>query len=202
MNIELVLYSLSGFLMKLSDDSYDRRKNKALAIFAGVFCGIFIGYLSVTSADAACIFIAVLIGTLLSLKVDSLNHVAALVLFILILVYIGIPTIGIVSLIICSAASFLDEVGNDSNWIKSRGKKIKLFFDYRFTLKIAVLIFAVLGLLQTIVPAIKIPGVQFFMFQTFVFFILFDVFYEVAGLKFDTIYDGLNNFFRVFRGIN
>lgn len=202
MNIEPILYSMSGFLMKLSDDSYDRRKNVFLAIFAGIFCGIFIGYLAVTSADAACIFIAILIGTILSLKVDSLNHIAALALFILIMVYIGIPTIGIVTLIICTIASYLDEVGNDSKWIKTRSKSIKLFFDYRFTLKIAVLIFAVLGSLESVIPALNIPGVQYFMFQTFVFFILFDLFYELAGLKFDTIYNGLYSFFRVFRGIN
>ena len=118
MNIEPILYALSGFFMKLSDDAYDRKKNILLAIFAGILCGVFVGYLAVTSADAACIFIAIVVGTLLSLKVDSLNHVAALVLFILIIVYIGIPSIGIVTLIICSIAAFIDEVGNDNKWVK------------------------------------------------------------------------------------
>ncbi len=74
------------------------RKISVLAILAGILCGSFIGYLAVTSADAACIFIAILIGTILSLKVDSLNHIAALLLFVLIVIYIGIPTIGILTL--------------------------------------------------------------------------------------------------------
>ena len=161
---------------------------------------MFIGYLAVTSADAACIFIAILIGTILSLKVDSLNHIAALLLFVLIVVYIGIPTIGIVTLLICSVAAFLDEIGNDNKWIKNR--KVKIFFEYRFTLKIAVLLFAVLGLLQFTYPGLIIPGVQYFLLQTFVYFILFDLFYELAGLKFNTIYDGLNSIFRVFGRIN
>ncbi len=200
MNIEPVLYAFSGLFMKLSDDAYDRKKNIILAVVAGILCGLFIGYLAVTSADAACIFIAILIGTILSLKVDSLNHIAALLLFVLIVVYIGIPTIGIVTLLICSVAAFLDEVGNDNKWIKSR--KLKMFFEYRFTLKIAVLIFAILGLLQSTYPGLKIPGVQYFLLQTFVYFMLFDLFYELAGLKFNTIYDGLNSIFRVFGRIN
>ena len=202
MNIEPILYALSGFFMKLSDDAYDRKKNISLAIFAGILCGVFVGYLAVTSADAACIFIAIVVGTLLSLKVDSLNHVAALVLFILIVVYIGIPSIGIVTLIICSIAAFIDEVGNDNLWVKNRGKVTELFFEYRFSLKITVLLFAVLGILQTLFPLLKIPGIQYFLFQTFLYFILFDLFYEIAGLKFDVIYNGLNSFFRVFRRID
>ncbi len=45
--------------MKLSDDAYDKKKNIVLAILAGILCGLLIGYLAVTSADAACIFIAI-----------------------------------------------------------------------------------------------------------------------------------------------
>jgi hypothetical protein len=202
MNVEPILYALSGFFMKLSDDAYDRKKNISLAIFSGILCGVFVGYLAVTSADAACIFIAIVVGTLLSLKVDSLNHVAALVLFILIVVYIGIPSIGIVTLIICSIAAFIDEVGNDNLWVKNRGKMTELFFEYRFSLKITVLLFAVLGILQNLFPILEIPGIQYFLFQTFLYFILFDLFYEIAGLKFDVIYNGLNSFFRVFRRID
>jgi hypothetical protein len=200
MNIEPILYALSGLFMKLSDDAYDKKKNIVLAILAGILCGSFIGYLAVTSADAACIFIAILIGTILSLKVDSLNHIAALLLFVLIVIYIGIPTIGILTLFICSIAAFLDEIGNDNKLIKNR--KLKMFFEYRFTLKVAVLLFAILGIFQSTYPGLKIPGVQYFLLQTFVFFILFDLFYEIAGLKFNTIYDGLNSIFRVFRRIN
>lgn len=202
MNFEPILYALSGFFMKLSDDAYDKKKNIFLAAFAGMFCGLFIGYLAVTSADAACIFIAILIGTILSLKVDSLNHIVALLLFVLIVVYIGIPTIGIITLLICSIAAFLDEIGNDNSWIKSKGKKIEIFFEYRFTLKVTILIFAVLGILQNTYPGLKVPGVQYFLLPTFIYFILFDLFYEIAGLKFNAIYNGLDSFFRVFRRIN
>lgn len=202
MNLEPILYASSGFFMKLSDDAYDRKKNILLAIVAGILCGLFVGYLAITSADAACIFIAILIGTILSLKVDSINHILAMVLFVIIIVYIGIPSIGIVTLLICSIAAFLDEFGNDNKWIKERGRKTELFFEYRFTLKITVFIFAILGLLQISFSGLKIPGVQYFLFQSFLYFILFDLFYELAGLKFDAIYNGLNSFFRGFRRID
>ena len=188
--------------MKLSDDAYDRKKNIYLAIFAGILCGISIAYLAVTSSDAACIFIAILIGTVLSLKVDSLNHIAALILFFLIIVYIGIPSISIVTLIICTLAAFIDEIGNDSMGIKKFGNKVVMFFEYRFALKLTVLFFAILGLLQPLFPVLTVPGVQYFQFQTFILFLLFDLSYEIAGLKFDTIYNGFNNLFRIFRRIN
>jgi hypothetical protein len=134
------------------------------------------------------------------LKVDSLNHIAALILFVLIVIYIGIPSIGVITLLICSVAAFLDEIGNDNKYIKNRW--VKLFFEYRFTLKIAVLSFALLGLLQSTYPGLKVPGVQYFLLPTFIYFLLFDLFYELAGLKFNTIYNGLNSIFRVFRKID
>lgn len=202
MFLEPILYAFSGFFMKLSDDAYDQKKNIYLALFAGIICGISVAYLAVTSSDAACIFIAILIGTVLSLKVDSINHIAALILFVLIIVYIGIPSIGIITLIICTLAAFIDEIGNDRVGIKKFGNKVVMFFEYRFTLKLTVLFFAILGLLQPLLPLLTVPGIQYFQFQTFILFLLFDLSYEIAGLKFDTIYNGFNNLFRIFRRVN
>ncbi|MDD3985096.1 MAG: hypothetical protein PHY59_04230 [Methanobacterium sp.] len=201
MSIEPLIYSLSGFLMKLSDDAYDIKKNIRIAVLAGIFCSLLIGYLTVTTADAACIFVSILIGTLLSMKIDSLNHIIALLLFILIIFYIGIPSIGIFTLLFCSVAAFLDEIGNDNKWIQNK-KNIKKFFTYRFTLKTMVMIFVILGFFQNIFPILKISDIQYFQFQTFIYFILFDLFYEIAGLKFNTIYNGINSFFRIIRRID
>jgi hypothetical protein len=202
MLLEPVLYAFSGFFMKFSDDAYDKKKNIYMAVMAAILCGVSIAYLAVTSSDAACLFIAILIGTVLSLKVDSLNHVLALILFLVIIIYIGIPSIGIVTLILCVLAAFIDEIGNDNDRIKKLGRGVELFFDYRFTLKLTVLVFALLGLLVPYFPVLTQPNIQYFQFQTFIYFLLFDLFYEVAGLKFDTIYNGFNNLFRIFRGVN
>jgi len=199
--VEPLIYVLAGFLMKLSDDAYDIKKDIKIAILAGIFCALLIGYLTVTNSDAACIFISILIGTLLSMKIDSLNHIIALLLFVLIIVYIGIPTIGIVTLLFCSIAAFMDEIGNDNKWIQNK-KNIKKFFKYRFTLKTMVMIFAILGFFKNIFPILKIYDIQYFQFQTFIYFILFDLFYEIAGLKFNTVYNGINSFFRVIRRVD
>jgi hypothetical protein len=199
--IQAVFYALSGFLMKISDDSHDKKKNIFLGISAAILCGASIGYLAVYSGDAACIFLAILIGTVAAWKVDCLNHVVSLLIFLLIIVIFGFPPIGIVTLLICAAAAFMDEIGNDGRWVADK-KHFNTFFEYRFALKIVILVFAVLGLIQNMIPGLMIPGIQFFSLETFVYFILFEISYELAGLKFDAIYDGLYSFFRVLRVVD
>lgn len=197
-----LFYALSGFLMKLSDDFYDIKNNKLLAVITGLLCVLCISYLAVSSSDAACIFIGVLIGNLLAFKVDTANHILSLIILSTILFIFGIPSIGILTLILCTVAAFMDEVGHEASWIEKRSDLVKSFFEYRFTLKIAVLIFSILGLLQIFLPLPQINGLQYFQPQTILYFLLFDVFYEVAGSKFDAIYNALCSIFRVLRKVD
>jgi len=182
-----LFYALSGLFMKISDDANDRKNNKFLGVVAAVICGISIGYLAVTNADAAVIFLSILIGTLAAWKIDCLNHIISLLIFLGIIIIIGFPTIGILTLIVCAGAAFLDEMGNDSKWV-ARNNILYNFFQYRFTLKIIILLFAVLGLFKTLIP-FQIQGLQFLSFYTFIFFCLFEISYELVGLKFDAIYE-------------
>jgi hypothetical protein len=191
-------YALSGIFMKLSDDFHDKKKNKWLGVAAAILCGICIGYLAVNSADAACIFLAILIGTVAAWKVDCVNHLLSLLIFVGIILLVGFPSIGLITLLICAAAAFLDEIGNDSEWITKK-KPLHIFFQYRFALKIVIFIFAWLGLFQTVIPVAPLPGIQFFSWETLLYFLLFEISYELVGLKFDAIYDGFYNFFRIFR---
>jgi ABC-type proline/glycine betaine transport system permease subunit len=197
-----LFYALSGFLMKLSDDFYDIKNNKLLAVITGLLCVLCISYLAVSSSDAACIFIGVLIGNLLAFKVDTANHILSLIILSTILFIFGVPSIGILTLLVCTAAAFMDEVGHEASWIEKRSDLVKSFFEYRFTLKIAVLIFSILGLLQIFVNLPQINGLQYFQPQTIIYFLLFDVLYEVAGSKFDAIYNGLHSIFRVLRKVD
>ena len=48
-----LFYALAGFLMKLSDDFYDIKNNKLLAVITGLLCVLCISYLAVSSSDAA-----------------------------------------------------------------------------------------------------------------------------------------------------
>ncbi len=193
--LEAILYALSGFFMKFSDDAMDQKNNNALGVACGLICVAAIGYLALNFSDAATIFLAILMGTLLSAKVDKLGHLVTLIVFVVILFVWGIPTIGIITLVICTIAAWLDEVGNDRESLKGI-KIVEEFFNYRCTLKIAVLIFSILGGLQL---AYQIPGMNFFQPITFIYFMLFDLAYELAGLKFDRIYNGLNSIYRVIR---
>lgn len=196
--LEIIFYILSGLFMKISDDAHDREKNTLLGVSAAIICGFSIGYLAVTSADAACIFLAILIGTVAAWKVDCLNHILSLLIFVGIIIILGFPTIGLVTLFVCAIAAFLDEIGNDSDWA-ARRKYLHNFFQYRFALKIAIFIFTILGLIQT---TIQIPGIQIFSPLTLICFLLFEVSYELAGLKFDAIYNGLKSLLGIFRSVD
>lgn len=199
--LEILFYALSGLFMKVSDDAHDRKHNTVMGVASAVICGLAIGYLAVTNADAACIFLAILIGTVLSLKVDCLNHILSLLIFAGIVLILGFPTIGLATLAVCVGAAFLDEVGNDSQWAEKR-RYVKEFFQYRFALKIAILIFSVLGLLAGFYPGLETYGFQFFAPLTFVYFLCFEVSYELVGLKFDAIYNGFEDFMGFIRRVD
>jgi hypothetical protein len=194
MLIEAIFYPLAGFFMKISDDAQDEKKNTVLAVLAGLICVLAIGYLSVTSSDAATIFIAILVGTLLAGKVDRIAHVITLIIFLSILAIFGIPSVGLMALLICTAAAYLDEMGNDASWLRGK-RKLNLFFKYRLALKLAVLFLAMGGLIHYMYP--EFSDIIFFQPETFIYFLLFDLSYELAGLFFNTIYEGLNRKFRI-----
>jgi hypothetical protein len=195
MFLEAALYALSGFFMKFSDDAMDQKNNTLLGVISGILCVAGIGYLAVNYSDAATIFLAILLGTLISAKVDKLGHLVTLIIFMVILFIWSLPSIGIITLAICTLAAWLDEVGNDRKSFKGM-KIVETFFNYRCALKIVVFILSILGGLQL---TYQIPGLNFFQPITFIYFMLFDLAYELAGLKFDRIYDGLHGIYRVIR---
>ena len=200
--LEIIFYSLSGFFMKLSDDSYDQKNEKSLAIIFGILSGLTIGYLVVTSLDAAYIFMGILIGTLLSKKIDGIHHIITSTVFLFIALIFKIPSIRIVTLVLCSFAAFIDEIGNDNRSISKISKFFGLFFKFRFSLKIVVLVLSIFGLIQMFYINFEIPGLEFMKFYTIFYFMFFELSYEVAGLKFETIYNGLSRFSRVLGAVN
>ncbi|MGC9516959.1 MAG: hypothetical protein ACP5C3_04580 [Methanomicrobiales archaeon] len=196
--LEAVFYGLSGFFMKLSDDSYDRQHNKWIAIIFGILCGIFIGYLVINSADAAYIFFGIFIGTLLSKKIDGIHHIVTAIVFLSIALIFNFPQIGVGTLIICSLAAYIDEIGNDNVSIAKKSKFLDIFFKYRFTLKMVILVLSLFGLIQIFWPNFQILGIEFMQYYTIIYFIIFEIFYEVGGLRFNAIYNGLSRISRVF----
>ncbi len=165
-------YTLSGFFMKISDDEYDEKSNLFSAIILGIICGIATAYASSINLDAACIFIAILLGNILALKVDGLHHIATMVSFLIFLVILGFPQFTISSIaviVICIIGAIIDEKGNDNEELYAKSKFLEYFFDYRFTLKVIILILSLSGLLDIF---------------TIIYFLCFEIAYEIARVFF------------------
>ncbi len=187
MIILAVFYALSGFFMKFSDDAYDEMGNKRFASITGIICGLFIGFLVVNSVDAAYIFFAILLGTLASKKIDGVHHVLTLATFVLVAFIYGIPQLGILTLIICAIAAYIDEIGNDNPKIE-KSHFWETFFKYRFAMKITIFSLALMGLYNSI-TGFNIFGLNFLSFSAFILFLLFEISYEFAGNYFLIMYD-------------
>ena len=190
MIFEAICFALSGFFMKISDEASDEKNNMLMSIISGLLCGLFTVLVSTKNADATCIFLSILIGTVLAFKVDSLNHILSAILLIILLLLLGVPSFNWICLLICIIAVFVDEKGND-NYDKKEKEGVALnfldkLFKYRYTLKITVFILSIFGLLNYL-----IPNLNLFSFEpiTIIYFYMFDLSYEFAEVSFNRIYD-------------
>lgn len=190
MIFEAICFALSGFFMKISDEASDEKNNTLMSIIGGLLCVLFTVLVSTKNADATCIFLSILIGTVLAFKVDSLNHILSAILLIILLLLLGVPSFNWICLLICIIAVFVDEKGND-NYDKKEKEGVALnfldkLFKYRYTLKITVLILSIFGLLNYL-----IPNLNLFSFEpiTIIYFYMFDLSYEFAEVSFNRIYD-------------
>ena len=159
--------------MKLSDDEYDEKSNKAIAIVLGIVCGLFTAYACSIDLDAACIFIAILVGNILALKVDGIHHIATMLSFIIASLFLGLQSftfLSIITIIICMIGAIIDEIGNDNEKIYSKSKFLEYFFDYRFALKVVILLLVLIGLLNI---------------WSFIYFLCFEIAYEIARVLFE-----------------
>ncbi|WP_296804784.1 hypothetical protein [uncultured Methanobrevibacter sp.] len=167
-----LLFILSGFFMKFSDDLFDVNGNLSFASVFGALCAIASGLATIYSVEAAYIFMAILIGNFIALKVDGIHHIITLLIFIVILLIGGIPELNLVILLICILAAFSDEVGHELISKFTENRFLNLFFEYRFVMKIVILLLAVCGV---------------FNVWIFVCFILFEISYEAAGIVFESL---------------
>ena len=151
--------------MKLSDDEYDEKSNKTIAIILGIICGLFTAFACSIDLDAACIFIAILIGNILALKVDGIHHIATMASFLIAFIIFGLPSftfLSFITIIICMIGAIIDEIGNDNEKIYEKSKFLEYFFDYRFLVLV--------GLLN---------------FWSFIYFLCFEIAYEIARALFE-----------------
>ncbi|MBC7100428.1 MAG: hypothetical protein H5T40_02170 [Methanobacteriales archaeon] len=168
--MEPLLYSASGFLMKLADDLADETTAKIAGASAGILCGFSVGLLVTISSDAPYIFFGIFIGTLLAGKIDNLNHFLAGALFLLVALLGGLPVLEPVTLIVCVLGAFIDEVGHDL--CKDKGYLSRIF-EYRLILKMGILALA-------IIPNF-ISWIHGIGWYSLIFFLLFELSYEFTG---------------------
>ena len=158
--------------MKYSDDLFDVNGNVKLSSIFGIFCGLMSGFASIYNIDAAYIFISILIGNLLALKVDGIHHIVTLIVFIVILLVGGIPDLSLLILLICTLAALSDEIGHELISKVTQNKFLNLFFEYRFVMKVVIFLLAICGV---------------FNIWIFVCFIIFELSYEGAGVVFERL---------------
>ena len=156
--------------MKYSDDLFDVNNDLKFASVFGVLCALTSAAATVYSIEAAYIFIAILIGNLIALKVDGIHHIITLIIFIAIVLICGIPELSLVVLLICILAALGDEIGHELISKVTDNQFLNIFFEYRCVMKVVILGLAICGV---------------FSFWIFLCFIAFEIAYETAGIVFE-----------------
>ena len=163
-------YLCAGFTLKLGDDFLDEMERPTFAWLPLAVSGILFGYLMTQTEWDLVLLAAIVIGVLLSGKVNRPQFAVGFFFIALIMLVRGVPAVTdwfnwSALLIMLFLASVLDEKGNDwtDKVISPRASK---FFRHRFTLKLSVLLLA-------------IPWPQFLAAAGGLW--MFDLGYEIAG---------------------
>jgi hypothetical protein len=146
-------YGVLGGAVKYIDDAFDERiYSIRSAILLAPIIGVFWAYLMALSSASATILLAIVLGVLLKGKIDNIAHKIGLVSIIAVVIFSGYFQFLIFPLIILTVAGVIDEVGNDFvdeknvyNKLLPLSKVVYYFFEYRFTMKLAVFAFVFLG---------------------------------------------------------
>ena len=163
-------YLCAGFTLKLGDDLLDEMERPTFAWLPLAVSGILFGYLMTQTEWDLVLLAAIIVGVLLSGKVNRPQFVVGFFFIALIMLVRGVPAVTnwldwSALFIMLFLASVLDEKGNDWTDEVIYPKAFK-FFRYRFTLKLSVLLFT-------------IPWPQFLAAAVGLW--MFDIGYELAG---------------------
>lgn len=141
----LILGCLIGVFMKLTDDISDKnlRLNHLLALPLGIVYGSLMGYLMIVNIDAALIFGGIILGCLVSGKINSNGHYISLAVILAIIFSYGIKISSLVFMVAAFAA--FDEM---KEMIRISG--LDFMFKYRLFLKMGTLILVAFDLIGMI----------------------------------------------------
>ncbi len=163
-------YLCAGFALKLGDDLLDQMEQPRLAWYPLAAAGILFGYLMTQTEWDLVLLAAIVIGVLLSGKVNRPQFVVGFFFIALMMLVRGVPVITdwldwSALLIMLFLASVLDERGVDWTDEETSPRAFR-FFKYRFALKLSVLL-------------LTIPWPQFLAAAVGLW--MFDLGYEIAG---------------------
>ncbi|MBE0527185.1 hypothetical protein E4H12_07720 [Candidatus Thorarchaeota archaeon] len=163
-------YLLAGLTLKVGDDLLDELEKPDLSWVPLALAGVLFGFIMTVSEWDLALLTSIIIGVIASGKVNRLQFVVGFVLIFVVVMFVGIPSISswldwLTLVIMMFLAAVLDERGNA--WADQEvSPKAYKFFEYRFTLKVSVILISLIWPL--LFPAAV--GLWFFDFG-----------YEIAG---------------------
>ncbi|MHA2385602.1 MAG: hypothetical protein ACXAEE_05275 [Candidatus Thorarchaeota archaeon] len=167
-----IAYSLAGLTLKLGDDLLDELNRPNVAVVPLALSGVLFGLIMTLSEWDLVLLGAIVIGVLMSGKVNKPQFLVGFIMIGTLLFLVGVPAISdgfsrFILLLALLLAAIIDERGNE--WADRDEKPvISYFFEYRFSLKVTVL------LLSLIWPAFLLAALGLW---------LFDFGYEIAGFS-------------------
>jgi hypothetical protein len=174
----LLSYPILGAGIKYIDAAYDENTcSKKLSLIIAPLLGVLWGYTMFINVFSATILLAVVIGVFATGKIDNRAHIIGMLTVIMIILYLRVEFL-LFPLIAFIIAGIVDELGNDFiDKKKTHLNKKRLyhlfaiiFFEHRWTLKVAILGMAIFG---------------FMPWYFFVAMILFDYSYLSVGFYSD-----------------
>jgi len=163
-------FLLAGLTLKIGDDLLDELDKPDLSWVPLALAGILFGLIMTVSEWDLALMMSIIIGVIVSGKVNHSQFIVGFVLIFAVVILIGIPPISnwldwLTLVIMMFLAAVLDERGTD--WAdKEVSPKAYKFFEYRFTMKVSVILISLIWPL---------------LFPAAVGLWFFDLGYEIAG---------------------
>ena len=141
-------YLLAGLTLKIGDDLLDELDRPDLSWVPLALAGILFGLIMTVSEWDLALMMSIIIGVVVSGKVNRKQFVVGFVLIFAVVILVGIPPISswldwLTLVIMMFLAAVLDERGNEwtDQEISPRAYK---FFEYRFTMKVSVILISLI----------------------------------------------------------
>ena len=140
-------YFLAGLMLKTGDDLLDDLDRSDLSWVPLALSGLLFGLIMTVSEWDLALLTSIIIGVLVSGKVNRPPFIVGFVVIATVVILRGIPLVTglydwMALVVMMFLAAILDERGND--WTDQQvSPKAYLFFKFRFTLKISVLLLSI-----------------------------------------------------------